>query len=133
MSFEKRQRPLFHRFGRRDHVVQDNTTALPNYGHSHISTTGTYTLAAPSIGIVKTISFEGNDTAHAAGDFLVQTNSSGVTFAGSTHNVLQNTTDFNGSGAAASPTGAILVGLSTAEWALVSQSSGLGTAAAAQA
>ncbi len=116
MSFEKMSRPLFARYGYRTHVTND-TTDMTNNGHTHIDTTGIYTLSEPSVGIVKSISLAGNDTAHAAAAFHIQTNSSAVTFAGTTFNAIKNTTDLN-TAANANPVAVTLVGMSTASWAI---------------
>jgi disulfide bond formation protein DsbB len=132
MSFEKSQRPLFARFGIRSHVTND-TTALSNNGHTHIDTTGVYTLAAPSVGIMKSISLAGNDTAHGAAAFTIQTNSSAVTFAGTTFNSFKSTTDLN-TGTNANPVAISLIGMSTASWAItnVLNSSGVTIAGTTQ-
>lgn len=133
MGYKKEFRPLFARFGTRQHVTNDTTTVV-NYGHTHIDSTGVYTLTAPSVGIVKTISLVGNDTAHAAGAFHIQTNSSGVTFAGTTFNSVVNTTKLN-SGAGANPVAVNLIGMSTASWAItgITHSSAITIAGTTQA
>jgi hypothetical protein len=133
MGFKKEFRPLFARFGVRQHVTNDTAT-VSNYGHTHIDSTGVYTLAAPSVGIVKTVSLAGNDTAHAAGDFHLQTNSSLVTFAGTTFNSVKNTTDLN-TGANANPVAFNLIGMSSASWAItgITNSSAITIAGVAQA
>ena len=116
---DKRFQPVFHRFGTVTHVTND-TASVVNYGHTHIDSTGTYTIAAPVVGVQKTITLTGNDTAHAAGDFQIQTNSSSVVFAGTTFNNIQNTTDLNfKAGGTVNTVSIVLVGLSTSSWAMV--------------
>jgi len=118
----KRQREIFHRFGRAEYVETGSTSAdLKRYGVSHLAADGTFTLEAPTKGVVKHLILGTSGT-------VVQTNSSGVVIGGTTANSINPTTNLN------SEEMVTLIGASTAAWYLGTlPSTGWALAASTQA
>lgn len=122
MSAEKFPQPLFVAKGIRDYVETGSTgTNLVSYGVS-ICGAGTYTLSAPNyLGANKRLILTSSDA-------VVQTESSGTVFQGTTFNQIAATTALD------SPVVIDLIGASTAAWYLNSQAnSTVGTYAVAAA
>lgn len=129
MSVKKKFRPVLHRYGDVATVQAltggSSGTQITNHGITTITSTGNgsagtivYTIAAPIKGIHKTVICDNNSTKL----IQVRTPSSAATFYGSTKNSFTFTT-----GSTAAPSSVHLVGLTSAQWAIMDISTPLAT------